>query len=67
MGGQGGGKGVSYIFREYGRWQGGYGDSNEEDPSLSEHSRVRKECPQRKQGPRREGELVSGLKVAGHL
>lgn len=37
-GGQGGGGvlggGVSQPFREWGGWQGGQGDSSEEDPSL---------------------------------
>ena len=51
---------MSQVFRECAGWQGGQGNSSEKDPSLPEHGRVRKECPQGKQGPRRGRELVSG-------
>lgn len=62
LGGGGTGQGEGHGPSLQGMWRvaGRSGDSNEEDPSLLEHGRVREECAQGKQGPRRGRELVSG-------
>lgn len=58
---------MSQPFREWGGSQGGQGDSNEEDPSLPEHGRVREECAKGSRVPGGEGSWCQAAEVVGHL